>query len=172
MTELDTESPTAVDSRTDTLFHSLRVGALIVQVVNALLQRAVTHDLSKTQPPEVAAFDRSTPRLAGLEYGSAAYQQSLADLGEALAHHYAANPHHPEFHNSGIDGMTLIDVIEMLADWRASTERMKPGTGDLARSIEIAKTRWGVTDQLAQILLNTATACGWIPPAGEGPTTS
>ncbi|GAA2159282.1 hypothetical protein [Glycomyces lechevalierae] len=50
--------------------------------------------------------------------------------------------------------------IEMLADWKAATERH--ADGDLARSLEIQKDRFGISDQLAQILENTAREMGWI----------
>lgn len=164
-----TSTEQAYDSRPDTLRHSLRVGNFIVELVTDLLGRVTTHDLTKTEPPEVAHFDRATQKLRTMAYDSPEYQASLADLRPALQHHYQHNRHHPEhWGEAGIAGMTLTDVTEMLCDWRASTERMAPGTGDLARSIEVAKTRFGLGDQLAQILVNTATEAGWITPAGEG----
>jgi hypothetical protein len=161
-----TETQTGYDSRPDTLRHSLRVGELIIQLVTGMLGRATKHDLSKTEPPELAAFDEASSQLGEMEYDSDAYRESLERLGVALEHHYQTNRHHPQHWGSaGISGMTLVDVVEMICDWKAATERMK--TGDLARSIEIAKTRFGLSDQLAQIFVNTAVEAGWIP-AGEG----
>jgi hypothetical protein len=53
-----------------------------------------------------------------------------------LKHHYAYNRHHQEFFGEdGVDGMTLVDLIEMLPDWKAATERHDDG--DLAKSLEI-----------------------------------
>jgi hypothetical protein len=153
----------AFDSRPATFAHSLRVGALMVDALQEGMRRAVRHDLSKTQTPEVEAFDVATPKLAGLVYGTQAYADSLAELGPALTHHYANNPHHPEAHEHGINGMTLIDLLEMIADWKASTERMG-GTGDLRRSVEINMDRFGINPQLAQVLLNTAEHFGWTQP--------
>jgi len=49
--------------------------------------------------------------------------------------------------------MNLIDVIEMLCDWAAATKRHNDG--DIVSSIETNKARFGINDQLAQILLNT-----------------
>jgi hypothetical protein len=60
----------------------------------------------------------------------------------------------------GIRGMTLLDVIEMLADWKAATERH--ADGNLARSIEVNQKRFGCSDELRAILTNTATALGWM----------
>jgi hypothetical protein len=56
--------------------------------------------------------------------------------------------------------MTLVDLIEMLADWKAATERHDDG--DLARSLDIQRDRFGLSDQLADILRNTAHHFGWI----------
>jgi hypothetical protein len=176
VTSTTTATETTYDSRVDTLMHSRRVGELVITLVSEMLVRATQHDLSKTQPPEVEFFDRLTPRLRTLKYGdddgvSNEYRASLAELGPALEHHYAHNRHHPEhWGQAGVAGMTLVDLVEMLCDWKASTERMAPGTGDLARSIEIAKKRFGLSDQLAQILANTAVEFDWITPAGEGTT--
>jgi hypothetical protein len=105
------------DSTLDTMRHSRRVDELLLQVVVALQSRVTRHDLSKMEPPEKAVFDRVTPRLQSSTYGSEEYKASLADIGEVLVHHYGANRHHPEHYEAGIAGMTLVDVIEMLADW-------------------------------------------------------
>lgn len=157
----------AYDSRADTLLHSLRVGALMVQAVKEIADRAVQHDLSKTQEPELATFDRVGQRLADLTYGTDEYRESLADMRPALEHHYAVNPHHPEHHSSGILGMTLVDLIEMLADWKASTERVTDG--DLRASIDINAKRFGYGAELRRILLNTAEHLGWVDPTGSAP---
>lgn len=63
-------------------------------------------------------------------------------------------------------GMTLVDLIEMLADWKAATERHEDG--DLARSLVIQQERFGISDQLARILENTAVHFEWlVTPQGE-----
>lgn len=147
------------DSRPATLEHSLRVGALMVDIVTELMRRAVEHDLSKTRSPEVELFDQMTPGLKDLTYGTLEYQASLDKLGPALEHHYAHNRHHPQHHERGVDGMTLADLIEMLADWKASTERV--ANGDLVASIRHNMDRFGIEGQLAGILLNTAEHFGW-----------
>lgn len=148
------------DSTADTLAHSRRVGELMGGPIIELVARSTCHDLSKTREPEKAAFDEYTPRLAESPYGSAQYRANLAGLAEALDHHYDVNRHHPEHFPLGIEGMTLVDVIEMLADWKASTER-HPG-GDLATSLELQRERFAIGDQLMRILGNTARHYGWL----------
>ena len=153
------------DSTLDTMRHSRRVDQLLLQIISALQDRVTRHDLSKMEPPEKAVFDRITPSLKASTYGSEEYKRSLADMGEILVHHYGANRHHPEHYADGIAGMTLVDVIEMLADWKAATERHDDGS--LARSLTIQEERFGIEPQLMSILLNTAVAFGWLPPVGD-----
>jgi hypothetical protein len=55
----------------------------------------------------------------------------------------------------------------MLADWRAATERHADGS--LVKSLRIQKERFGISDQLDQILWNTARHFRWLDsqPCGE-----
>jgi hypothetical protein len=151
---------TSFDSRPETLRHSLRVGELMGQAIRELVTRSVKHDLSKTEPPEVAVFDEYTGELAGCTYGSPQYKANLEAMRPAVEHHYANNRHHPEHFPDGVDGMTLVDLVEMLADWKAATERHNDGS--LVRSLKIQKDRFGLSEQLARILENTAARYGWL----------
>ena len=54
--------------------------------------------------------------------------------------------------------MNLLDVVEMVCDWKAASERTKDG--DFAKSIEIGIDRFKIDPQLASILRNTATQIG------------
>lgn len=150
------------DSTADTLKHSLRVGELVGQSIRELVDRSVKHDLSKTERPELDVFNEYTPKLKHSTYGSDEYKGFLAAMKVGLDHHYANNRHHPEHFADGVNGMTLVDLIEMLADWKAATERHADGSLD--RSLEIQRERFGITDQLAQILRNTAEAYRWVAP--------
>ncbi len=148
------------DSTEDTLKHAQRVRELMLSVVQELAGRAEVHDRSKTQPPELEVFNEFTPKLKTSTYGSDEYKGFLVEMGAGLVHHYAANRHHPEHFPNGINGMTLADLVEMLADWKAATERHDDGS--LTRSLVFQKDRFEISDQLAQILENTARHCGWI----------
>ena len=119
-----------------------------------LTTRGVEHDKSKLDSPEIELFAEHTDDLKNLEYGSEEYKQSLETLKPALEHHYAVNKHHPQFWKNGINDMSLIDLIEMFCDWKASSERNK--NGNLLKSIEINAKRFGISNQLTQILINTA----------------
>jgi len=136
-----------------TLEHKKKVGDNMAWFSNDLFKRAVVHDNSKFGPEEAPYFEENIPKLAGLEYGSNEYKKTLGEIRPALDHHYANNSHHPEYHNHGIDDMTLMDVVEMFCDWKAAVERHT--TGDIHKSIEINRKRFKMSDQLAQIFINT-----------------
>lgn len=147
------------DSIADTLAHSRRVGQLIGEVVTELVNRMTGHDLSKTRPPEKAVFDECTPKLATTAYGTPEYTAQLEYMGEALRHHYEVNRHHPEHFSDGVNGMNLVDLVEMLADWKAATERTK--SGDIDTSLPIQRKRFAIAPQVQQILRNTVVDMDW-----------
>jgi len=141
-------------TNSETLRHIERVRNLLNLCVIELLRRGELHDQSKLESPEVEAFTEYTPKLAGSTYGSDEYKGYLTAIKPALDHHYANNRHHPEFHADGVNSMDLLDVLEMLCDWKAASERHNDGS--IQKSIEINTGRFGLSPQLAQILRNTA----------------
>jgi hypothetical protein len=146
------------DSRPDTQNHIARVQELLNQCRDDLLTRASAHDLSKLEHPEKEGFD-AAHELRTIEYGTPEYEQAKLNLGETLTHHYAANDHHPEHYENGVNDMNLLAVLEMLMDWKAATERMKDG--DIYKSIEINAKRFSLGQQLVDILNNTVRYMGW-----------
>lgn len=141
------------DSRPETFQHILVVQSYLNDVVKQLLDRAHDHDASKLVDPELATFDKYTPKLKDSTFGSDEYKGFLQGMGDGLTHHYRNNRHHPEHHQLGISGMNLIDLIEMICDWLAAVQRHDDG--DIRRSIEINQTRFGYSDEVKQILHNT-----------------
>lgn len=137
----------------DTYQHIERVRNLLGVVIMDLLVRAAQHDQSKLAPPEVEMFTEYTAKLAGMTFGSKEYEGTRQMMGPALAHHYANNSHHPEHYKNGIEDMDLIDLIEMLCDWKASSERHNDG--NLRHSIEKNADRFKIAPQLRRIMENT-----------------
>lgn len=137
-----------------TFRHIERVRNLINLFVVKMLERAEKHDQSKLVSPELEYFAEYTDKLAGLTYGSPEYKASLTAIKPALDHHYANNSHHPEHYKNGVDDMSLLDIVEMLLDWKASSERHNDG--NIHKSIEINGTRFNMSPQLVKILENTA----------------
>ena len=145
---------TIAECQVETQKHIEKVRKYIRLITDKLTTRGVNHDAAKLQSPEVELFAEYTPKLATLEYGSEEYNQCLKELKPALDHHYATYRHHPEHFPNGINDMNLIDLCELIADWKAASERHNDG--NLIKSIEINTKRFGIDDQLKQILLNTA----------------
>jgi hypothetical protein len=133
--------------------HIHKVRSLLALMIEELDQRARLHDLSKLESPEAEIFGEHTPELAKVEYDSAEYKALLEKVKPAVLHHYSKNRHHPEHWPNGINDMTLIDLVELLVDWKAATARNK--NGNIKTSIEKNTARYGMSEQLAQIMQNT-----------------
>lgn len=149
------------DSIQDTLDHIGRVRIFIQEIVRRLVERGDTHDPSKTRLPEKRMLDEFVPAIRKVEkefgYGSPEYINVMNLNKEYLAQHFAANRHHPQHFEGGIDNMTLIDVVEMFCDWKAASIR---GGGKFQLGANVQ--RFQVSDQLASIFFNTAKELGWI----------
>lgn len=144
---------TIAECQVETQKHIERVRHYIKICTDKLSNRAINHDKSKLETPEVELFAEHTESLATTGYQTPEYLEHMEALKPALDHHYAQNRHHPEHYADGILGMNLIDLVEMFCDWKASTERHNDG--NLLKSIEINAQRFGYDDQLKKILLNT-----------------
>jgi len=174
MNENESRQPT--NSEQETIAHICRVQELLSEIRTALYERGQVHDASKLKSPEVEAFENVSSALRSLTYGSPEYRRILREeLGVALEHHYANNSHHPEhwdtfsvnehgdrvWHKKGIQQMSLLDQLEMLADWKAAGERHADGS--LTRSFMVNRQRFGLSyDQFVQ-LVKTAEELGWLP---------
>lgn len=136
-----------------TFEHKQMVWKFVGILVKKMLDRAISHDNSKLESAEVDLFAEYTEKLAGCTYDSPEYKEFLKQLKPALDHHYASNAHHPEHHLNGIKDMTLVDLVEMLCDWKASS--MRHNDGNILTSIEKNQDRFGYSNELAQIFKNT-----------------
>lgn len=121
--------------------------------VRDLISRGENHDTTKFEEPELSIFAANTHKLAQTPYGGPEYKALLAEVQPAIDHHYSKNRHHPEFWPNGINDMTLVDLLEMLADWKAATERNKDG--NIRKSIELNSIRYKMSPQLRLIFDNT-----------------
>jgi hypothetical protein len=81
-------------------------------------------------------------------------------MGVGLEHHYAVNDHHPEHFAEGIHGMDLLQLIEMLADWKAAT--MRHNDGSLRESIFKNASRFAYDETMTMLLLRTSANLGWL----------
>jgi len=142
------------ESKLETIAHIELVRKYIKVVVDKLIQRGINHDKTKLESPEAEGFAKVNERLKTLTYGTPEYDENLKELQTTLDHHYAKNKHHPEHYKNGINDMTLIDILEMMADWKASTYRQHDG--NLLQSLDKNAKRYNISPQLLKILKNTA----------------
>lgn len=141
------------ESKFKTMRHIETVRNYLAMVIQEFLERSVKHDQSKLQTPEVEIFEIYTPKLRDCTYGSDEYKGYMKEMKVAIDHHNKNNSHHPEHYEDGINGMNLFDLIEMLCDWKSAG--LRHNDGDIYKSLEINKKRFGVDDQLFKVLKNT-----------------
>ena len=139
--------------KAETREHMQLVGANINIFVRELLKRAEIHDQSKLESPELEGYASVVTPLKTVEYGSEEYKENLRRIQPVIDHHYSKNRHHPQHFSDGLAGMTLIDLLEMLADWSAASQRNK--NGNLHKSVELNAGRFKISPQLQAILENT-----------------
>jgi hypothetical protein len=139
----------------ETKQHQDLVKQFMKKISSALEGRAEHHDDSKLCSPEIDVFkDCLSKPLSALKFNSEEYNEFLVQLAPALTHHYANNRHHPEHFPNGIPGMNIIDLVEMICDWKASS--MRHNDGNILNSIAESKERFHMSDELVSILRNTA----------------
>lgn len=144
-----------MDSRVDTYQHIHQVQLRLDQVLQDLKRRLLFHDASKLQSPELEVYDRYEAELRAHDYNTPGYWKVLRLMEPAIRHHYEHNSHHPEHYAGGVRGMSLLDLMEMLCDWDAAAQR-RPQPMLLPDSIDLNQKRFGYSDELRQILLNSA----------------
>lgn len=142
----------------ETLLHIQKVN-FINMIVTELLKRGQNHDQSKLDHPEVECFAEWTPKLASCKFGDDGeitdeYKEMLANLKPTLDHHYAKNRHHPEHYPNGVKDMNLVDLLEMICDWKAAS--LRQNDGNILKSVEAVTKRFGISKELAQIIMNTS----------------
>jgi len=141
--------------RETTLEHIRRVNSMLIVCANVLLRKAINHDSTKLEEPEVGIFEKFGNAFRDVPYGSPEYYRitNLPEFQEAVKHHHKHNPHHVEFFKEGALGMDLFDIIEMVCDWKAACER-NPG-GLLEYHIKVNFERFNIPVDLQKVILNT-----------------
>lgn len=137
--------------------HNNNVQINFVSILSNLAFRMANHDQSKYTNDEYDLVI-GKPYLDTLDYNSLEYKEGLNKVKDAVKNHYRANSHHPEHYKNGILGMSLIDLIEMLCDWKAaSNEHGSTIHESIQRNIE----RFNLSDEMQKIMLNTVNELGW-----------
>lgn len=160
------EEKNTYDSSIDTFKHKEKVKEYTKMCSRNIQYRGIVHDNSKLEVPEKEIFDEYTPKLKNTTYGSEEYKKYQQEMNKALEHHYDYNDHHPEYFDrryknrsdgspfyKGLSGMNLMQLVEMICDWYAASQRHEDG--DIYKSIEINQERFGYSDELKSIFIRT-----------------
>jgi hypothetical protein len=133
--------------------HIAGVREKCLKLAEDLYRRGMEHDNSKRDPEEFLPMLEHFDKLRKTKYGSEEYSTIRALIQPAVDLHYSRNTHHPEHYQNGLNGMCLLDLVEMLCDWAEASK----GTvnGSIAQSMEVNKQRFGISEQLFQIMQNT-----------------
>ena len=151
---------TTMDFLCDTLLHISEVKENLETVASELRKRGEAHDRTKLQELEFDAFVSTRDQFKKANYGTKEYDACVSAVKPAVVHHHKNNRHHTDFHENGINDMTLIDIIEMVADWRAAARRSPDKK--FADTLDYAKKKYGIDDQMFGIICNTLRALNWL----------
>lgn len=138
---------------TETYKHIKRVSYFLDILTIDIIKRAQNHDNSKFEDQEKNVISEYTYEFKDVVFGSEEHKKLMSLIEPAVKSHHSKNRHHPEYWTNGIDDMTLLDLIEMIADWRASIEKNKNGC--IYRSININSEKYNISPQLKKVLENT-----------------
>lgn len=129
----------------DTAKHIDNVIRYMRSIINHLADRANEHDESLLIEPEASEFSK----IGGVNslFNTKHVPQYILD------HHYRNNTHHIEHYNEGIVGMDLLDIIEMLCDWKDLSKRHDV---DLIDYIKSNQAEYQYSDEMCSVLCNTA----------------
>lgn len=142
----------------DTVAHIRLVQLYLNSIAQHLMTRAEMHDESKLQEPELSGYAGLAGAVSGLKYGTEEHRAAFAPFKEVIAHHYSVNDHHPEYFGGDVNKMNLLQLTEMLCDWKAASRRNDPS---LLPSLEVSIKRFGIDPQLASIIRNTIATLDW-----------
>jgi hypothetical protein len=134
--------------------HKYLVLSYLTPIIQDLIKRAAEHDNSKFSEEEFPGLVGAIEEFKKVQYGTPEYMALREKYKPTFDAHYRKNRHHPEFHQNGIEDMDLIDLVEMVCDWKAAS--MRAESGNIANSIKIGSERYNIPPVLVKILENTA----------------
>ena len=105
---------------------------------------AVEHDLSKLGVDEFAGFVKINKVAREYPYGSKEYKASLKG-NNIINLHFSRNRHHPEYHDAQVADMGLLDIIEMVCDWKSASTVY--GKTTLLEALEVQIERFDLTKE-------------------------
>jgi hypothetical protein len=143
----------------DIMNHKEKVLKYLNQIISNFTKRGISHDDSKLQSPEKEYYDKYSPEFWKTKYMSDEYKAIQAKMWPGIEHHITNNTHHPEAFEHGVKGMSFLDLMEMLADWKAASERNNATS--FIEGMKINKDRWNISDDLYDAMINTVKELDW-----------
>ena len=145
---------------TDTIMHISEVQENLAEIRVDLEKRGIAHDRSKFTPEEFDSFVKTRPKFKKANYGSKEYQECVNQIKPAIDHHYNNNRHHTGFHEKGFQDMNLLDILEMLADWKAASRRSPDLTFE--DSLPKAFKKYNIPENMQKHIIATLKYLKWI----------
>lgn len=108
------------------LEHWTKVRELLLRISQELMFRADAHDSDKLSCNRIVQAYTEPVFMLGnsdIKFGTEEYAEVTASMGAGWEEHYKNADHHIEHFANGIEGMNLMQIIEMLCDWKAAAER-------------------------------------------------
>lgn len=134
--------------------HKFIVLKFMNNIIQELMLRAEQHDQSKFNEDEFKIILATAAEIQKHPYGTPEHEAVRQKYAKECAIHFSKNRHHPEHFKDGVEGMDLVDFLEMLCDWKAAS--LRNPDGNIEKSIRIGSEKYSIPPMLAKILLNTA----------------
>ena len=119
-------------------------------ITEKLKTRAKTHDASKLKEPELTQYTEAEEKLEKFKPGSPEYLKIRDKYDIILSKHFTKNPHHPEHFKNGFNDMSILDLLDVLTDWRLDC-----GDGDWNKFVDDRRDYYRMDDQVVRIFKNS-----------------
>lgn len=133
--------------------HREDVQSLLNSLAHQLIERGRIHDKSKFSDPELEGFSKNIDMVKDIKYGTEEHINNKRKLQSVIDTHHKNNQHHPEHWNRGIEDMSILDILEMMVDWKCASKKYKHG--NFKDSLEVNSKLYGISDQLKSVMENT-----------------
>ena len=134
------------------LKHKKSVRKKLMFIASEITKRAVSHDDSKLQTPELEWLIQMD-KEPKYQYGTPEYFDKMRRWEKFFKHHYKNNRHHPDHFSNGVSDMTIVDLCEYVSDIISYYDELHPEGA--IKTIAAQAERFKLDDQLVQILKNT-----------------
>jgi hypothetical protein len=137
--------------------HREKVAANMSVVAELIQRRGDVHDITKLMSPEVE-LARAADKCLGPRKGLENRRGKCSHVDAFIAAHYCnpLNSHHPEHFENGVEDMNMIDMLEMLCDWRACC------SGNFSDTLDRGFARFKVSGPLRSLMRKTCKELGWL----------